>query len=47
MSKFKELIGKTLVKIELLPVNSASHYDEIVFTTTDGVMYKLFHEQSC
>lgn len=42
MKTFKTLLGKTLTKIE------GKVYDkEIIFTTTDGEKYKLYHEQDC
>lgn len=40
MAAFSELVGKTLVSID-------SSDDEIVFVTTDGQTYRLFHEQDC
>lgn len=38
--EFKELIGKTLTKIEVA-------YDEMLFHTDDGHIYKMFHVQDC
>ena len=38
----KELKGKTLVTI-----TKAVSEDEIIFTTSDGHSYKLYHDQSC
>ena len=38
---FSDLIGKTLVKVEIIE-NS-----EIVFTTDSGDAYKMFHDQDC
>lgn len=40
MSKFSELIGKTLTAVNVGD-------DEIRFTCTDGTVYRQFHEQSC
>lgn len=39
--EFKELVGKTLTKVE--QVNS----DELIFTVDDGNKYKLYHSQDC
>jgi hypothetical protein len=38
---FNELLGKTLVGVE------NKDDEEIVFTTADGEVYKLWHEQDC
>lgn len=38
---FSELVGKTLVSVE----NRGN--EEIVFTTTEGAVYKLYHSQDC
>lgn len=35
-----KLIGKTLSKID-------NTYDKIIFHTTDGESYKMYHEQDC
>lgn len=40
--EIKELLGKTLTKVE---VNKDK--DEIFFTDTEGVQYKMYHEQDC
>jgi len=40
--KFEELLGKTLIKIEV-----ANSKDEILFHTDEGVKYKMFHCQDC
>ena len=41
MSKLQDLIGKTMISVE-------NHDDEeIVFTTTTGEVYKLYHDQDC
>lgn len=42
MSGVKELLGKTLVKID---VNREA--DEITFTTATGDIYRMFHDQDC
>lgn len=36
-----ELLGKTLDKVYHI------NYEEVVFSTTDGEVYKLFHVQNC
>lgn len=40
-AKFEELKGKTLSKVDVLCV------DTIVFTTTEGEVYELYHHQDC
>lgn len=40
-AKIRELIDKTLDSVTL------STDDSLVFKTTDGVTYKLYHEQEC
>ena len=40
-TEIKELIGKTLVKIEQIDK------EEIIFTTSEGNKYKMYHEQDC
>ena len=35
-----ELVGQTLVKVE----NTG---DEVIFETTEGVIYKMYHSQDC
>ena len=40
-TEIKELIGKTLVKIEQIDK------EEIIFTTSEGDKYKMYHEQDC
>lgn len=41
MAEFGDLKGKILSKVERV------EYNEIIFTCTDGVRYKMFHEQDC
>ncbi len=38
--RFSSLLGKTLTKVDVGD-------DEIVFTTTDGESFKLYHAQDC
>jgi len=38
---FNELVGKTLQSVE------NKDYKEIVFTTTDGDVFELYHSQDC
>lgn len=40
--EFKELIGKTLVSVK-----GGKGDDEIIFETSEGKKYKLYHEQDC
>ena len=40
---FAELVGKTLTRIDGCVKGSW----EVVFQTTDGTSYKMFHEQDC
>ena len=42
MSAFEDLLGKTLVS-----VTGAVGEDEMVFTTDDGKVFKLYHSQDC
>lgn len=41
MAELKDLIGKTMASVE--NVNN----EELVFTTTEGKKYKLYHSQDC
>jgi hypothetical protein len=41
MAKLKDLLGKTLTKVEQIGDN------ELVFITNEGKRYKLYHEQDC
>lgn len=41
MAKLKDLIGKTLTKVEQIDT------DEIIFLTNEGKQYKLYHSQDC
>jgi hypothetical protein len=43
MCNINVLLGKTLIKVEHICPDE----DEIVFTTTEGEKYKLFHCQDC
>jgi len=40
--EFSELLGKTLTS-----VTGSKGDDEMVFTTSEGRMFKLYHEQDC
>lgn len=42
---FSRLLGKTLVSIER--VTPDKDQDELIFTTNEGEIYKLFHNQDC
>lgn len=44
MAQVEELIGKTLVS-----VNRGAVYDNdlLVFTTVDGIEYRMYHQQDC
>ena len=42
MAEFKELLGKTLVKI-----TGGVGDEEMIFEVNDGSAYKLFHSQDC
>lgn len=42
--KFSELLGKILMSIEKV---ENVEFDELIFTTNEGEMYKMFHDQSC
>lgn len=42
--EISELVGKTMASVER---SAGSGDDEIVFTTTDGQRYRLFHWQDC
>lgn len=39
-AKFSDLLGKTLASI-------VNENEELIFTTTDGEVYKLYHDQDC
>jgi hypothetical protein len=41
MAELKDLIGKTLTKVEKVSE------DEIIFITNEGKRYKLYHSQDC
>lgn len=40
MAEFKDLIGKTLTEVSL-------HDDSIIFITSDGERYRMYHHQDC
>ena len=40
---FDTLVGKTLASVEGLSINS----EEVIFNTSDGFSYKMYHEQDC
>lgn len=40
MAELKDLLGKTMTSVE-------NKGDELVFTTTEGKSYKLYHSQDC
>lgn len=43
LADFNELVGKTIVKI-----NGLEKYEErVTFECSDGVKYKMYHEQDC
>lgn len=42
MAKIKDLLDKTLTAVEV-----SEGKDEILFRTTGGELYKLYHEQDC
>lgn len=41
MADLKDMLGKTLAGVENVK------NEELVFTTTDGKIYKLYHDQDC
>ena len=41
MAKITDLLGKTMTNVENI------EDEELVFTTTDGTRYKLFHDRDC
>lgn len=43
MANFKDLIGKTLTSVEV----NTEGADEIIFNTSEGEQYRLFHKQEC
>lgn len=46
----KRLLGKTLNKIDVFKLNSSDRWeagDYIVFTTDEGIVYKMYHDQNC
>ena len=42
-TKFAELVGKTILKIQGLEKGS----DEVIFVCSDGSKYAMYHEQDC
>lgn len=44
MVPFDTLLGKTLTRCEVI---REDYDDQIVFETTDGEQYKMFHDQDC
>lgn len=40
---FETLVGKTIISVEGLEEGS----EEIIFKTSDGKIYKMYHEQEC
>ncbi len=45
MTDISVLVGKTLTKIE--PLSEGSYPEELVFYTTTGQVYKMYHERDC
>lgn len=43
MANFKDLIGKTLTSVDV----NTERGDEIIFNTSEGEQYRLFHVQEC
>lgn len=43
MESIEQLIGKTIIKIEGMEAES----DEIIFSTSDGLKYRMYHDQDC
>lgn len=43
MDCIEQLIGKTIVAIE----GMAAESDEIIFSTSDGLKYRMYHDQDC
>lgn len=43
MANFSDLVGQTIIKI----VGGTVGSDEVYFETSDGKMYKMYHEQNC
>jgi hypothetical protein len=42
--KFSELIGKTFTNIK---VSKDTEEDEILFTDSEGIQYRMYHHQDC